>query len=118
MREDLQFIGKFIQKQRREIEEFCAFIQYPHAVKWSEKVSGSPRNDQIPRNIVKLCEMKDKLNFYIASFFELLEEIPDEKTRKICIFKYVDALTAKEIGEKFGKTRKWVYDKINKNLAA
>ena len=72
------------------------------AVNYSGTGAGSGTGDPVSRAVLSVMDVEDKIRQAQAAMLDIIDTIPDAKTRKIFRRKYIDLCTWNQIADEFG----------------
>ena len=72
------------------------------AVNYSGTGAGSGTGDCVSRTVLSVMTIEDKIRQVQAAMLDIIDTIPDAKTRKIFRRKYIDLCTWNQIADEFG----------------
>ena len=72
------------------------------AVNYSSSGAGSGTGDCVSRMVLSVMAVEDKVRQAQAAMLDIIDTIPDAKTRKIFRRKYIDLCTWNQIADEFG----------------
>ena len=72
------------------------------ATNYSGAGAGSGTGDCVSRTVISVMTIEDKIRQVQAAMLDIIDTIPDAKTRKIFRRKYIDLCTWNQIADEFG----------------
>ena len=72
------------------------------AINYSGTGVGSGTGDCVSRTVISVMTIEDKIRQVQAAMLDIIDTIPDAKTRKIFRRKYIDLCTWNQIADEFG----------------